>query len=398
MPLKRIMTVYGTRPEAIKVAPIIRAIEASEHFESVVVVTGQHREMLKQVNQIFDIRPDADLEVMSKYQTLNGVLAKVIRGMEKIYERYQPDAVLVQGDTSSVMGAALAAFNRKIPVVHIEAGLRSGDIASPFPEEANRRITSQIASLHLAPTKRAMKNLRREKISRKDIVITGNSVIDALLQITEMGTPRYDEKIQRAIESGQRIVVVTSHRRENWGQPLQRISKAVSRLAKEFPDVWFVFPLHRNPLVRATIVPLLESASNVILTDPLDYVEFSHLLRSSYLVLTDSGGVQEEAPSLGKPVLVLRENTERPEAVKIGASLVVGTQEKNIINEVRKLLNDESHYQDMANAGSPYGDGRAAERTIAALERFFEMKTKVEEFKSINGKLPKNQIANSRAS
>lgn len=378
--MKKIMTVYGTRPEAIKVAPIIKALEASSKFESIAVVTGQHREMLDQVNALFEIAPVEDLNIMSAGQGLNGIVAKVITGVEAIYEKYVPDAVIVQGDTSTVMGAAVAAFNRHIPVVHLEAGLRSGDITSPFPEEANRKLTSQIATLHLAPTAESKANLLREGIRETDVVTTGNSVIDALLATVEKPVRFEDATVGQVVHSGRPMVLVTTHRRENWGEPMRRIGQAVATLAGRFPDFVFIFPAHKNPLVRETVVPALRGLENVVVTEPLAYAEFTHLMKAAYLVLTDSGGVQEEAPSLGKPVLVLRENTERPEAVAAGTVRLIGTDQDRIIDEVAALIEDEAHYASMANAVNPYGDGRAAARTVAALEQMFGLGHRIEDF------------------
>lgn len=378
----KIMTVYGTRPEAIKVAPVIKALEASEKFESIAVVTGQHREMLDQVNALFGIEPVEDLNIMSAGQSLNGIVAKVITGVDAIYEKYAPDAVIVQGDTSTVMGAAVAAFNRQIPVVHLEAGLRSGDINSPFPEEANRKLTSQIAALHLAPTAESKANLLREGVNGADIVVTGNSVIDALLTTVEKTVEFEDAAVQQVVESGSPMVLVTTHRRENWGEPMVRIGQAVAELARKFPDFTFIFPAHKNPLVREAVLPSLEGLTNVVVTEPLAYAEFTHVMKAAHLVLTDSGGVQEEAPSLGKPVLVLRENTERPEAAEAGTVRLIGTELERIVSEVSALIEDKAHYASMANAVNPYGDGKAAERTVAALEAMFGMGERLEDFSS----------------
>lgn len=369
----RVMTIYGTRPEAIKVAPIIKAIEAADDLESIAVVTGQHREMLDQVNTMFDIVPDHDLNIMSAGQTLNGIVAKVISGIDGILQAETPDAVIVQGDTSTVMGAAVAAFNRQIPVIHLEAGLRSGDINSPFPEEANRKLTSQITALHLAPTDTSKDNLLREAISEKDIVVTGNSVIDTLMFATSTLEVTFDderlEALQRAKEAGTagRVLLVTAHRRENLGAAMESIGAAVADLARKYPDLTVVFPIHKNPKVRAAIRPAVEGLENVLLIEPLAYAEFTRALSLADIVLTDSGGVQEEAPSLGKPVLVMRENTERPEAVVAGTVKLIGTHRQRLVDEVSLLLDSDEAYAGMASAVNPYGDGKAAERTIGAL-------------------------------
>lgn len=376
----KIMTVYGTRPEAIKMAPIIKALEASDRFESIPVVTGQHREMLDQVNELFGIEPTRDLAIMSKNQSLNGIVAKVIAGIDEVYQEFAPDAVIVQGDTSTVMGAAVAAFNRQIPVVHVEAGLRSGDINSPFPEEANRKLTSQIAALHLAPTNESKQNLLRENLPAADVVVTGNSVIDALLHTVQRPVEFTDLALAQVVSADQPLVLVTTHRRENLGSAMENIGRAVATLAQKYPDHQFVLPAHKNPLVRETVLPHLEGLANVLVTEPLAYAEFTHLIKSAKIVLTDSGGVQEEAPSLGKPVLVMRENTERPEAVEAGTVRLIGTDFDRIVNEVSALIDDRAHFDSMANAVNPYGDGRAAERTVAALEEMFGVGKRLEDF------------------
>lgn len=379
----KIMTVYGTRPEAIKVAPIIKALEESDNFESIPVVTGQHREMLDSVNKLFGIEPVRDLNIMSAKQGLNGIVAKVIDGLDKIYAEFEPDAVIVQGDTSTVMGAAVAAFNRQIPVVHVEAGLRSGDINSPFPEEANRKLTSQISKLHLAPTSTSKANLLREALPEKEIVVTGNSVIDALLEVVEKPVEFTDQTVAELVaqKDDAPIVLVTTHRRENLGESMQNIGRAVATLAGKYPGYRFLLPAHKNPLVRESVLPHLEGLQNVFVTEPLAYAEFAHVIAASRIVLTDSGGVQEEAPSLGKPVLVMRENTERPEAVEAGTVRLVGTDYDRIVEEVSALIDDEKHFASMANAVNPYGDGRAAERTVAALEQMFGLGQRLADFK-----------------
>ncbi|MFB9999772.1 MULTISPECIES: non-hydrolyzing UDP-N-acetylglucosamine 2-epimerase [Brachybacterium] len=382
----RIMTIYGTRPEAIKLAPIIRAIDADPDLENVVVVTGQHREMLDQVNDMFAIRPDHDLDIMVAGQSLNGIVAKVIGGVDAALEQERPDAVIVQGDTSTAMGAAVAAFDRQVPVVHLEAGLRSGDIGSPFPEEANRKITAQVTSLHLAPTSTSKANLLREGFSEDDVVVTGNSVIDTLLFATAVLDVSFDderlENLQRSIAAGERrrILLVTAHRRENLGSAMEDIGQAVAELARMHPDLTVVFPLHRNPKVREVILPAIDDLENVLLTEPLPYAQFTRALSLAHTVLTDSGGVQEEAPSLGKPVLVMRENTERPEAVLSGTVKLIGTSSQRLVDEVSLLLSSTEAHAAMANAVNPYGDGRAAERTVAALRWRFRGGRRPEDF------------------
>lgn len=363
------MTIYGTRPEAIKVAPVITALEADDRFDSLTVVTGQHREMLDQVNDVFGIVPDHDLDIMSHGQTLGEIFARVMARLDPILEARRPDAVIVQGDTSTSTAAALAAFYRQIPVVHLEAGLRSGDIMSPFPEEANRKITSQIASLHLAPTLRSLANLVAEGVRLEDIVVTGNTVIDALYLAVERRTAFTDPAVEQAAASGRRIVLVTTHRRENWGAAMEGMGRALARIARRFPDVEIVLPVHRNPVVREAVLPHLDGLANVTVTEPLGYGEFTHLLSLSTMVLTDSGGLQEEAPSLGKPVLVMRDNTERPEAVEAGTARLIGTAEERVVAEVHRLLTNEAAYAAMAQAVNPYGDGRSAGRVLDATAR-----------------------------
>lgn len=379
----RIMTIYGTRPEAIKVAPIIKAIEADSDLEGITVTTGQHREMLDQVNQMFNIVPDHDLNIMSAGQTLNGIVAKVIMGVDNLLTLEKPDAVIVQGDTSTVMGAAVAAFNHKIPVIHLEAGLRSGDIMSPFPEEANRKLTTQITALHLAPTSTSKANLTREDVSENDIVVTGNSVIDTLLFATQLDVEFTDDKLQRLLtlkDENKRLLIVTTHRRENLGSSMENIGNAIAELASKYSDLVIVLPIHKNPLVRKAVLPPLESLDNVIVTEPLAYNEFTKVLGLADVVLTDSGGVQEEAPSLGKPVLVMRENTERPEAVVAGTVKLIGTERQRLVDEVSLLLDSEAAYEAMANAVNPYGDGQAAERTIAAIKWKWQGAERPEDF------------------
>ncbi|WP_313817041.1 non-hydrolyzing UDP-N-acetylglucosamine 2-epimerase [Citricoccus sp.] len=361
------MPIYGTRPEAIKMAPIIKALQESDDIECEVTVTGQHREMLDQVNELFDIVPDHDLNIIRPRQTLNGVMTRTIEGLDALFEQVQPDAVVVQGDTTTSTAGAIAAFYRGIPVVHVEAGLRSFDLFSPFPEEANRKMTTQVASLHLAPTTTSRDNLLREAVNPEDIVVTGNTVIDALYEVVEKAVPFSDPQLQELADSGRRLVLVTTHRRENQGEAMRGVGRALARLSEQYPDVDFVLPAHRNPVVREAILPEIEGRTNVIVTEPLAYGEFTHLLSVSQVVLTDSGGVQEEAPGLGKPVLVMRENTERPEAVSAGTVKLIGTDEERVVTEVSTLLDDAEAYAVMANAVNPYGDGRAAARTVAAV-------------------------------
>ncbi|WP_372699680.1 non-hydrolyzing UDP-N-acetylglucosamine 2-epimerase [Arthrobacter sp. JSM 101049] len=376
----KIMPIYGTRPEAIKMAPIVKALEASEKFECIVTVTGQHREMLDQVNELFGIIPKHDLNIIKPRQTLNSVLTKTIEGLDALFAKDQPDAVIVQGDTTTVTAGALAAFNRGIPVIHVEAGLRSFNIFSPFPEEANRKITSQVSSLHLAPTSTSRDNLMREAIDPATIVVTGNTVIDALLEVVERKVPFKDETLEYLTEEGKRLVLVTSHRRENQGDAMRGIGRALARLADAEPEVHFILPAHKNPAVREALLPAIQDKSNVAVTEPLAYGEFTRMLAAAEVVLTDSGGVQEEAPGLGKPVLVMRDNTERPEAVDAGTVKLIGTNEDRIFDEVSILLNDRAAYDEMANAVNPYGDGHAAERTVAAIAELLGVGTRMPDF------------------
>ncbi|OFK64518.1 non-hydrolyzing UDP-N-acetylglucosamine 2-epimerase [Corynebacterium sp. HMSC074A09] len=375
----KIMTVYGTRPEAIKVAPVIKALEKDDRFESVAVSTGQHKEMLEQVNTMFGIEPKLDLHLMKPGQGLNEIVSRALMGLDEIIDAEQPDVIISQGDTSTAMTAALAGFHRGVKIVHLEAGLRTGDIHSPFPEEANRKLIGQVAELHLAPTAGSMENLRRENVRSKDIAVTGNTVIDALLEAASWDTEFEDSAVQEAAQSAKRLVVVTTHRRENL-EAMKEIGGAVKDLAEAYPDINFVLPLHLNPKVREAVLPEVESLPNVIITDPLPYDQFTKLLDRATIILTDSGGVQEEAPALGKPVLVMRQNTERPEAVVAGTVKLVGTNRSLIVAEAKLLLDDDAAYEAMANAVNPYGDGKAAERAVAAIAELLGVGERLPDF------------------
>lgn len=364
-----IMSIYGTRPEAIKLAPVIAGIEASTKLRSTVVVTGQHRAMLDQVNELFGIVPAHDLDIIAPRQTLEQITVRALSGLGQIIRLERPDMVAVQGDTTTSFVAALAAFYEKVPVVHVEAGLRTSNPYSPFPEEINRRLTSQVATLHLAPTPTSRANLLAENVPADRIVVSGNTVIDALFEIVARQLP-YSDPALEAI-GGRTMVLVTAHRRESWGEPMSRSARAIARLATTFPNVVFVLPAHLNPVVREVLLPPLAGLSNVVVTEPLPYGQFCRLMQDSHLILTDSGGVQEEGPSLGKPVLVMRDTTERPEAVTAGTVRLVGTDEQVIVREVSRLLTDQEHYVAMANAVNPYGDGRAGRRTVQAIEHYF---------------------------
>lgn len=377
--MNKILTIYGTRPEAIKVAPVIKALEADDRFTSVAVSTGQHREMLDQVNGMFGITPDHDLALMKQGQSLNEIVSRAVAGLDGIIAEEKPDAVIAQGDTTTAMAAAVAAFNREIPVIHLEAGLRTGNIHSPFPEEANRRIIGQISDLHLAPTETSKRNLVAENFDPANIAVVGNTVIDALLTAAEWDTTFTDERLNELAASDARLIVVTTHRRENL-DAMAHIGLAVNDLAQQYPDVTFVLPLHLNPKVREAVLLEIDSVRNVIISDPLPYDQFTKLMGRSDIVLTDSGGVQEEAPALGKPVICMRENTERPEAVEAGTVQLVGTDRGNIAASVSTLLDDASAYERMARAINPYGDGHAAQRSVAAIAQLLGVGERLPDF------------------
>lgn len=377
-----IMPIFGTRPEAIKMAPIVAALKADERFDCIVTVTGQHREMLDQVNELFGITPDHDLDILQPGQTLSDILTRTINGLDKLFAVSKPDAVVVQGDTTTSTAGAIAAFYRGIPVIHAEAGLRSHNLYSPFPEEANRKITSQITSLHLAPTSTSKANLIAEGVKETDIVVTGNTVIDALLTTVNKKIPFTDPVLEELASSGKKVLLVTTHRRENQGDAMRGVGRALARIASSEPDLVIVLPAHKNPLVREAVLPAIEGLSNVIVTEPLAYGEFTRMLSLAHVVLTDSGGVQEEAPSLGKPVLVMRDNTERPEAVVAGTVKLIGTDEERIVEETTRLLHDSVYFDSMANAVNPYGDGLAAARTVAATAQLLGCGSRISEFES----------------
>jgi UDP-N-acetylglucosamine 2-epimerase (non-hydrolysing) len=367
---QHITLVFGTRPEAIKLFPVIYALRERTSLRISVLITGQHRAMLDQVLAVADISPDIDLNVMLPNQTLDGLTARLLLGIGEAFDADRPDFVIVQGDTTSAMVASLAAFYRKIPVAHVEAGLRTGNNYSPWPEEINRRIISPIASLHFAPTKLAAANLTRENVDPIGIHVTGNTGIDALLltkrRIDNLGA--LTSRIRNIIAPfrTQRIVLVTAHRRENFEVGLANIAQAIKTLSLR-DDVVIVFPVHPNPQVRKVIDATLKGSNNIVLLDPLEYVPFVYLMCAATLILTDSGGIQEEAPSLGKPVLVLRDTTERPEGIEAGTARLVGTNAKNIVSEAERLLDDRHFYEEMSRATNPYGDGRASERIASVI-------------------------------
>lgn len=373
--IMRILSIFGTRPEAIKMAPVIKSLERAEEFDSLVCVTAQHREMLDQVLSLFDINPDYDLDIMMPGQTLCMLTERIISKLDKVISETKPSMILVHGDTTTTFASSLCAFYHKIPVGHVEAGLRTGNLLSPWPEEGNRRLTGSVASLHFAPTEKSRENLLRENVPKENIKVTGNTVIDSLLSVVKMIEirERVNDEISNLLSEippQNRIILITAHRRENFGQGFQNICEAVLELSRKYIDVEFVFPVHLNPNVRGPVMKMLSNISNIHLIEPLEYLSFVNLMSKSYLVLTDSGGIQEEAPSLGKPVLVMRDTTERPEAVRAGTVILVGTEKSTIINNTIKLLDNKEIYEKMSFAHNPYGDGNASNRIINAIKEF----------------------------
>ena len=372
----KVMSVFGTRPEAIKMAPLVKKLNEDPYFESVLCVTAQHREMLDQVLELFELTPDYDLNIMKPNQTLGMITANVLTGLDPILEKESPDIVLVHGDTSTTFSAALAAFYRKIPVGHVEAGLRTYDMYSPFPEEINRVLTGHMASVHFAPTQRNVENLLREGVSEERIVITGNTVIDALLEVAEKPY-EFEEDTLKKIDFGKkRVITVTCHRRENLGEYMENIFRAIREIAEEFDDVEVVYPIHMNPKVRKTAADVFDGCENIHLIEPLSYQPFVNLMAKSYFIITDSGGMQEEAPSLGKPVLVVRKETERPEALNAGTVKLAGVKQETIAAMAKELLTDKKSYDAMAHASNPYGDGTACDKILEALKWQNLLKTK----------------------
>lgn len=374
----KVLLVFGTRPEAIKMAPLVKELQADSYFDARVAVTAQHREMLDQVLELFALEPNYDLDVMKPGQDLYDVTSKVLLGLRDVLSEFKPDLVLVHGDTATTFAGTLAAFYQQIPVGHVEAGLRTGDLYSPWPEEANRQLTGRLAKWHFAPTERNQNALLREGTPEKCILVTGNTVIDALQWVVQKieDTPELQQKIQSALTmagleldiANYRYVLVTGHRRENFGSGFESICKALRALAEANPDTHFVYPVHLNPNVQGPVKRLLEGLANVHLIEPLGYEPFVYLMQNAYLVLTDSGGVQEEAPGLGKPVLVMRDTTERPEAVDAGTVRLVGTESSVIRDAVQELLDDAAVYERMSRAHNPYGDGRACSRIAEFLK------------------------------
>jgi UDP-N-acetylglucosamine 2-epimerase (non-hydrolysing) len=372
----RIIAVLGTRPEAIKLALVIHALrQRSQEFETAVVHTGQHRTMLDHALQFFKIKPDFDLDVMRPNQTLNSLTGRVLDTVENACHRFEPNMVLIQGDTTTAFASALAAYYCKIAVGHIEAGLRSHDIYNPFPEEANRRLASVLTEIHFAPTALARDNLLAEGVPAEKIVVTGNTVIDTLRALSVLPHSWENTPLAGIPDDNSRLVLVTSHRRESWGTDQEHMCMALKDLVQQHPDIRIVYPVHMNPNVRTTVNALLQNTDRIHLTEPLDYITFVSLLRRCFLVLTDSGGIQEEAPTFGKPVLVLRKLTERPEASQFGMAKIIGMSREGIVKETSHLLNDAEAYQDMSEGENPYGDGHSSERIVEAVARWYAKKT-----------------------
>jgi UDP-N-acetylglucosamine 2-epimerase len=369
----KLLFIFGTRPEAIKLAPVIKKFSQSHLFETVAVVTAQHREMLDQVLRLFQICPDYDLNIMTHDQTLSELTAKALEGLDEVIIQERPDLVIVQGDTTTTFVGALAAFYRHIPVAHVEAGLRTYNRYSPYPEEINRVMTSQLSSLHFAPTERSKENLLRENIPNSSIFVTGNTVIDALLDVARRRYS-FEGKLRKIFANRKtRKLLLTTHRRENHGNPMEEICRAVFQILNKFEEVEFLCPVHMNPKVENVIFRLLANHSRIHLVEPLDYQAFVNVMKESYIILSDSGGVQEEAPSLGRPVLVLRETTERPEAVDAGTVKLVGTNCDHIVQETEHLLKDHNAYEAMSKAINPYGDGFASERILQIVKNYFNL-------------------------
>ena len=369
------MAIFGTRPEAIKMAPVVRELLKHPEIETKVCLTAQHREMLDQVVDLFQLPVDYDLDIMKQGQSLYDITDRVLLGLKEVLEKEKPDLVLVHGDTTTTFSATLAAFYQQIDVGHVEAGLRTGNMYSPFPEEANRRLTSVLTALHFAPTETARQNLLKENQKDDHIFTVGNSVIDALLATVKKDYVFEDKELQD-IEEHKRIILVTTHRRENLGEPMRNVYRALRRLVETVPDTEVVFPVHRNPLVRQAVKEVLDGVPGIHLVDPMEYEPFTNLMARSAIILTETGGIQEEAPSLGKPVLVLRDTTERPEAVASGTVKLVGTDEDKVYNTAYKLLTDEKAYKEMAESINPYGDGHTSERIVQAILYFYGISEK----------------------
>lgn len=367
----KIMTIFGTRPEAIKMAPVVKKLQEDPDIQEIVCVTAQHREMLDQVLELFDIHPHYDLNIMKAGQTLSEITCRALIGLEEVIKKEKPHMILVHGDTTTTFVGSLAAFYQQVKIGHVEAGLRSGNMYSPYPEEANRSLTGRLANLHFAPTVGNKSNLLREGIDERSIVLTGNTVIDALLQVVK-DDYSFDNDILNSIDyKNKKIILLTSHRRENLGQPMENIFTAVKEAVLKNEEVEVIFPVHLNPKVREIAGRILGDMERVHLIEPLDYEPFANLMNKADIILTDSGGIQEEAPALGKPVLVLRTETERPEAVEAGTVKMAGVERKRVFNLIHRLINDKKEYKEMANAVNPYGDGKASERIVRAIKEYF---------------------------
>ncbi|WP_238885776.1 non-hydrolyzing UDP-N-acetylglucosamine 2-epimerase [Clostridium sp. YIM B02551] len=378
----KVMTIFGTRPEAIKMAPLVKELERREEIDSKVCVTAQHREMLDQVLDYFEIDTDYDLNIMKNKQTLTGITSRVLEGLDAVFEEEKPDMILVHGDTTTTFGGALAAFYKQIKVGHVEAGLRTFDKYFPFPEEMNRKLTGSLADLHFAPTIGSKENLLREGINEKDIYVTGNTVIDAMEHTVKEDYKFETEELNHIDFEKKKVIMITAHRRENWGEGIENICIALKRIVEENKDAELVYLVHLNPVVKDVVFKHLNDKERVHLLPPQDTKETHNLMKKSFMVMTDSGGLQEEAPHLGKPVLVLRDVTERPEAVAAGTVKLVGTDVEKIITEANKLLNDKDEYEKMSKAVNPYGDGKASIRIVDAIENYFGLSDKkIEEFK-----------------
>jgi UDP-N-acetylglucosamine 2-epimerase (non-hydrolysing) len=370
--MKKVLTIFGTRPEAIKMAPLVKSLQNHPEFESRVCVTAQHRKILDQVLELFSIVPDYDLDIMKASQSLHHITSSVLNSLKEVLEDFEPQLVLVHGDTTTTFAASLAAFYQQVPICHIEAGLRTGNLLSPWPEEANRKLTGALSNYHFAPTQTAKDNLIKENVAEEQIIVTGNTVIDALLWVQNKinSSPELSEKFKQDfsyLNPNKKLVLITGHRRESFGEGFESICAAIKHIAKNQADVEVVYPTHPNPKVQEPVNRWLKGIDNIHLIEPLDYLPFVYLMMHSHIILTDSGGIQEEAPSLGKPVLVMRETTERPEAVEAGTVKLVGTDYNEIVSSVIQLLHDEKHYQKMSLAHNPYGDGKACQRIIAKL-------------------------------
>lgn len=379
--MKKIITIFGTRPEAIKMAPLVKELEKREGIESKICVTAQHREMLDQVLELFDIKPDFDLNIMKTRQSLTGITNRVLEGLETIFQEEKPDMILVHGDTTTTFSGALAAYYQQIKVGHVEAGLRTFDKYFPFPEEMNRKLTGAIADLHFSPTKGAKNNLLREGVDEKNIYITGNTVIDAMLHTVEENYVFENEELNKIDFKNKKVIMITAHRRENWGEGISNICEALNKIVSENKEVELVYLVHLNPIVKDMVHEKLGGKERIHLLNPLDTKETHNLMNKCFMVMTDSGGLQEEAPHLGKPVLVLRDVTERPEAVEYGTVKLVGTDKEKIINEANELINNPEAYEKMSKAVNPYGDGKASERICDAIMKYLNLSKKdVEEF------------------